>query len=170
MKYIHFNKIIHRDLKPSNILIADDGTIKISDFGIAKLMTEEQTMTVGKGTYNYMAPEIVNEDDHYNEKVDIYSFGVLVFFILNNGELPKIRLVDISAGKKMPIPPSFNAFSSELINSCWNFEPSDRSSFKEIQQKFESENFGLIDLKESEIAEVKSFVRQHKEKIPSYEV
>ena len=169
MKYIHFNKIIHRDLKPSNILIADDGTIKISDFGISKLMTEEQTMTVGKGTYNYMAPEIVNEDDHYNEKVDVYSFGVLMFFILNNGELPKIRLVDISAGKKMQIPPTFNDLASGLINSCWNYEPSDRPSFKEILQKLESENFRLIDLTESESAEVNTFVRQHKEKIPSYE-
>ena len=48
MRYIHFNKIIHRDLKPSNILIASDGTIKISDFGISKLMALEQfSMTIG---------------------------------------------------------------------------------------------------------------------------
>ena len=42
MKYIHFRKIIHRDLKPSNILICNDGTIKICDFGISKYMENEQ--------------------------------------------------------------------------------------------------------------------------------
>ena len=41
MKYIHFKKVIHRDLKPTNILITSDGTVKICDFGISKLMTLE---------------------------------------------------------------------------------------------------------------------------------
>ena len=46
MKYIHYKKIIYRDLKPTNILIATDGTIKIADFGVAKLMSaEEQAKT-----------------------------------------------------------------------------------------------------------------------------
>lgn len=54
MKYVH---VIHRDLKPTNILIGTDGLIKISDFGISKLMTtEQQTMTVGAGTLPYIAP------------------------------------------------------------------------------------------------------------------
>lgn len=91
MKYIHFKKIIHRDIKPSNILIASDGIVRISDFGISKLMsTRDQSMTLGIGSQKYMAPEIINEEDHYDEKVDVYSFGVLVFFILSQGKLPKI--------------------------------------------------------------------------------
>ena len=63
-------------MKPTNILI--DGLVKIADFGISKLMTiEEPTMTRGIGSQKFMAPEIINEEDHYNEKVDVYSFGVL---------------------------------------------------------------------------------------------
>lgn len=93
MKYIHSKKVIHRDLKPTNILLSSDGTVKICDFGISKLMTiEEQTMTRGLGSQKFMAPEILNEEDNYDEKVDVYSFGVVVFFVLSSGQLPKIKL------------------------------------------------------------------------------
>ena len=67
MKFVHLKGFVHRDLKPSNILIAKDGTIKISDFGISKLMTaEEQSTTLGPGTQKFMAPEILNEEDYNN--------------------------------------------------------------------------------------------------------
>lgn len=73
MKYVHFRHVIHRDLKPTNILIGTDGLIKISDFGISKLMTtEQQTMTVGVGTLPYMAPEIIDNNEDHDEKVDVY--------------------------------------------------------------------------------------------------
>ena len=82
MEYVHFLKIIHRDVKPSNIMVAYDGTIKIADFGLSKIMTiEEQSMTGGVGTQKFMAPEEIDELE-YDEKVDVYSFGVLAFFIL----------------------------------------------------------------------------------------
>ncbi|KAK8896169.1 spindle assembly checkpoint kinase [Tritrichomonas musculus] len=84
MKYVHLKKIIHRDLKPSNILIGFDGNIRISDFGISKLMTDDEiSMTTGVGTQKFKAPELINEIQ-YNEKVDVYSFGVLVYFILRS--------------------------------------------------------------------------------------
>ena len=169
MKYIHFRKIIHRDLKPSNILIATDGTIKISDFGISKLMTPEMSMTVGIGTNKYMAPEIITEEDSYDEKVDVYSFGVLVFFILNNGELPKIKTGEILRGKKAEIPSSFSEFVKNLINSCWNFKPSDRPSFKEICSLMEKNKYCLCNLTKSESAEVLNFVQNHQKQIPFYD-
>ena len=103
MKYIHSKKIIHRDLKPTNILIASDGTVKICDFGISKLMTiEEQTMTRGVGSQKFMAPEVINEENFYDEKVDVYSFGVVVIFILG-GDLRNFKVGDIFKGKKAEI-------------------------------------------------------------------
>ena len=61
LKYIHFRKIIHCDVKPSNILINSNGIVKISDFGIAKLMTNDGfTISNGLGTQRFMAPEILN--------------------------------------------------------------------------------------------------------------
>ena len=131
MKYVHFQKVIHRDLKPSNILITDDGTIKIGDFGISKIIekdSDKESLTTGIGTLFFMAPEIINEEK-YDEKVDVYSFGVLVYFILSGGEMPKIKIRDICCGNKASIPSEFNKFAKDLIESCWNFDPSQRPSF-----------------------------------------
>lgn len=169
MKYVHFRRVIHRDLKPTNILIDHDGVVKISDFGISKLMsTEEQSMTFGIGTLCYMAPEIIDGDDKYDEKVDVYSFGVLIFFILSGGELPKIKLSEILRGKKAEIPSNFTDFARSLINECWSFEPENRPSFNEILDKLEENDYKLINLMESEIIEVKSKIKEHKKKIPKY--
>lgn len=168
MKYVHFQKIIHRDLKPSNILITKDGTVKICDFGISQLMTTEQQLTTcGIGTQKFMAPEIINEED-YDEKVDVYSFGVLVFAILNNGNLPVIKIRDICNGKKAEIPNTFTQFSKELINSCWNFEAGDRPSFGKILIDLATNKYNLVELNELELLEVESFVKIHKTKIPEY--
>lgn len=170
MKYIHFKNIIHRDLKPTNILIASDGTIKICDFGISKLISnDEKTMTLGTGTLQYMAPEIINEEEYYDSKVDVYSFGIVLFFILSGGQLPKIKIFDIPKGKKAPIPPSFTEFSKQLINDCWNLEAKDRPSFKIILERLATNHYNLINLSDYEIKNVESFVKQHKLKIPKYE-
>lgn len=169
MKYIHFKKVIHRDLKPTNILIASDGTMKICDFGISKLMTVgEQTMTRGLGSQKFMAPEILNEEDHYDEKVDVYSFGVLIFFILSGGQLPQIKLFDIPKGKKAEIPSSFTQFSKKLINDCWNLKPKDRPSFQVIVNDIVESNFSLLQLSEIEVKNIGLYVKQHKTKIPQY--
>ena len=169
MKYIHMKKIIHRDLKPTNILIASDGAVKNCDFGISKLMSvEEQTMTRGVGSQKFMAPEIINEEDYYDEKVDVYSFGVLIFFVLSFGQLPKIKIFDILKGKKAEIPSSFSDFSKKLINDCWNHEPKDRSSFQAILDNMERNHYNLIQLNKTEIRNIESFVKQHKTKIPQF--
>ena len=169
MKYVHFQKVIHRDLKPSNILIASDGTIKIGDFGISKLMSaEQQSMTAGVGTQKFMAPEIIDENDVYNEKVDVYSFGVVLFFILSGGDLPKIKMSDKLKGKKADLPQSFTHFSKNLISSCWNFDSNERPSFDQICLEIEKNCQNVISLTDSEQAEINAKIKDHKEKIPKY--
>lgn len=169
MIYVHFRKVIHRDLKPSNIMITEDGTVKICDFGISKLMTaEEQTMTRGLGTQKFMAPEIINEED-YNEKADVYSFGVLLFFILSGGNMPKIKIRDICNGLKADIPNDFTEFARQLISDCWNFKDTDRPSFKEILERMEANKFQLVQLSNSQSKEVAKMISQHKAKIPTYD-
>lgn len=69
-----------------------------------------QSKTAGVGNLRFKAPEVLTESTHYNEKVDVYSFGVIVSYILTGGSYPKICIIDIGLGKKAQIPKSVNAF------------------------------------------------------------
>lgn len=168
MKYIHHQNIIHRDLKPSNILIAEDGTFKVSDFGISKLVTpDDSSSTVGFGTQKFMAPEIINEQ-HYDEKVDVYSFGVLVYFILSGGKMPEITLAQVANGKMANIPTSFTPFARDLITKCWNFEPNVRPSFDTILKLMDENNYSLLALSKNETQEIIQKVHNNQERIMPY--
>jgi hypothetical protein len=68
--------IIHRDLKARNIMLAEDYTAKLGDFGISRVSAED-TMTGGMGTTAWIAPEVL-QGERYSEKADIYSFGILL--------------------------------------------------------------------------------------------
>ena len=85
IKEIHLNNLIHRDLKPDNLFISKDYKIKIGDFGISKkLINSLKYANTGNGTYNYMAPEMIN-GQKYNKKVDIWALGCILYelFTLN---------------------------------------------------------------------------------------
>lgn len=156
-------------MKPTNILIANDGLVKIADCGISKLMTiEEPAMTRGIGSQKFMAPEIINEEDHYNEKVDVYSFGVLVFYILSGGQLPKMKMFGILKGDKAKNHESFTNFSKKLINYCLNFNSKDHPSFQMIVDDLDKYQYDLVPLNENAIYNVKILVKQHKERITKY--
>ena len=85
IKEMHLNNLIHRDLKPDNLFIGKDYKIKIGDFGISKkLINSMKYANTGNGTYNYMAPEMIN-GQKYNKKVDIWALGCILYelFTLN---------------------------------------------------------------------------------------
>ena len=170
MKYVHSRGIIHRDLKPSNILFGSDGMIKIGDFGIARLMTtgEQSSMTRGVGTQKFMAPEIINEEEFYDEKVDVYSFGVLCFFVLNGGDISRIKIGDIFKGKKVEVPESFSPLAKRLVSDCLSTEAKDRPSFSEIVSRMEENEYRMLPLEPSQVSEIKNKAKQHKAKIPPY--
>ncbi len=79
--YAHAAGIIHRDIKPSNVRILEDGTVKIMDFGIAKSMVSQSTLTqtgITLGTASYLAPEQIRGED-LDPRTDIFSLGVLAY-------------------------------------------------------------------------------------------
>ena len=85
----HYN-IIHRDIKPQNIFVSDRGDYKLGDFGIAK--TAEKTTGGTKiGTYKYMAPEVYNNQP-YGLSADIYSLGMVLYWLLNRRRTPFLPL------------------------------------------------------------------------------
>ena len=82
IKEIHQKNLIHRDLKPENIFIDKYKMIKIGDFGISKLLdNNDRYAKTTVGTNNYMAPEVI-KGDKYDNKVDIWAFGCIIYELL----------------------------------------------------------------------------------------
>ena len=79
--------IIHRDIKPGNIFISAEGNYKLGDFGIARELEKTTGGLSKKGTYTYMAPEVYLGKP-YNDSVDIYSLGLVMYQLLNRNRAP----------------------------------------------------------------------------------
>ena len=87
VSFLHTNKIIHRDLSSNNVLMIGNVRAKVSDFGMAKLGNHSATKftyTVAPGTDVYMPPEAVQDKPVYTEKLDCFSFGVIIIQVLTN--------------------------------------------------------------------------------------
>lgn len=78
MAYVHKNGYAHRDLKPENLLITNDGTIKIADFGLAREMRESGPLTDYVSTRWYRAPELVLRSKRYTATADIFALGCIM--------------------------------------------------------------------------------------------
>ena len=89
LMYCETKGIIHRDIKPANLFIDGFGNYKVGDFGVSRRMDTVHvalTMT-GIGTISYMAPEVY-KGNSYNNTVDIYALGLILYQLLNNGRIP----------------------------------------------------------------------------------
>ena len=80
-------RIIHRDIKPDNIFVSDTGAYKLGDFGVARTFEKTVGVMSQKGTYTYMAPEVFLGKE-YNQNVDLYSLGILLYQLLNKNRTP----------------------------------------------------------------------------------
>ncbi|KAM6215565.1 mitogen-activated protein kinase kinase kinase 12 isoform 1-T1 [Rhynchocyon petersi] len=137
MNYLHLHKIIHRDLKSPNMLITYDDVVKISDFGTSKELSDKSTKMSFAGTVAWMAPEVIRNEP-VSEKVDIWSFGVVLWELLT-GEIP-YKDVDSSAiiwgvgsnSLHLPVPSSCPDGFKILLRQCWNSKPRNRPSFRQI--------------------------------------
>ena len=78
MEYLHAQGVMHRDLKSQNLLLNDEMRVKVADFGTSCLETACQATKGNKGTYRWMAPEMIKEKP-YTRKVDVYSFGIVLW-------------------------------------------------------------------------------------------
>lgn len=91
LEICHKRGMIHRDIKPGNIMVADDGTFKLGDFGVAREWVDG-SMTVA-GSLPYVAPEVVFTAK-YDKSADIYSLGMVLYYLLNGMQGPFSELDD----------------------------------------------------------------------------
>ena len=109
--------------------------------------------------FQLMAPELFRSATKYNKNVDIYLFGVLVFYILTGGKYPKIGPVEIANGKNATILDCINEISKQLILKCWSSTPEDRPTFNEIIEFIKKKDFMLVDEVKSRSQEMNSFYK-----------
>lgn len=142
MEYVHGFGLIHRDLKSDNLLIASDRSIKIADFGVARIEVLTEGMTPEKGTYRWMAPEMM-QNRSYTQKVDVYSFGVVLWELIT-GVLPYQNLTDVqlafavvNKGLRPTVPDDCLPVLSQIMTRCWDADPNVRPSFSQVVKMLE---------------------------------
>lgn len=141
MEYANKNGInAHRDIKPSNILILSD-EIKICDFGIVDLI-EKSSMSsdLYPGTFEYSAPETF--DKQYSIQSDIYSYGIVLYQMINGGNLPfEFKSNYANEWRELHETyelPYFDSIFYPIVKNCLNKNPNERySSFEELRYEFE---------------------------------
>eukprot|EP00297_Palpitomonas_bilix_P002213 CAMPEP_0113909308 /NCGR_PEP_ID=MMETSP0780_2-20120614/26762_1 /TAXON_ID=652834 /ORGANISM="Palpitomonas bilix" /LENGTH=1154 /DNA_ID=CAMNT_0000905067 /DNA_START=195 /DNA_END=3659 /DNA_ORIENTATION=- /assembly_acc=CAM_ASM_000599 len=150
MKHLHGKGIVHRDLKPLNLLLS--GTrkhpqLKVADFGVSRnksTRTHVATLTQA-GTPAYMAPEVLEERETFCEKVDQYSFGIIMWELLA-GQIPwtglnmaqivrKIALDHARPEVPNPLPPGTPDDYVSLMRECWDDDDARRPPFADVAQR-----------------------------------
>ncbi|EFC45255.1 predicted protein [Naegleria gruberi] len=155
LNYLKSKNIIHSDVKVSNCLVTNDWTLKISDFGIARLFNNKQKKHTKCGTVEITAPEILAEG-HYSFKADIYSFGICIYELIFEKELyPGLNIYDIThkviheeMRPKIPTQTELremffgehfrieynvvNNLIIKLITKCWSADMNARPEWEEI--------------------------------------
>mmetsp|Transcript_92379 Transcript_92379/g.197985 ORF Transcript_92379/g.197985 Transcript_92379/m.197985 type:complete len:484 (-) Transcript_92379:96-1547(-) len=152
--------IVHRDLKSCNVLLAQpisevnqQPTAKVADFGLSRVLRSSSTfLTRCVGTWRWMAPEVFSTNE-YDERIDVFSFGILMFEVLTRkipyadlwpvnstinpriglfilkGQRPNIQLVQNGCPGKVV----------QLMQECWASNPADRPNFTTVKEQLQSQ-------------------------------
>ncbi|XP_067654331.1 uncharacterized protein [Haliotis asinina] len=146
VEYLHDNDVIHRDIKGGNVMLMPNGDIKLIDFGCAKRlcinlsMSQSQILKSMKGTPYWMAPEVVNETGH-GKKSDIWSVGCTVFEMATrkppwSDMNPMAAIFAIGSDRPVPTLPEdrFSPEAREFVMKCLTRDQNIRSSATELLQ------------------------------------
>jgi serine/threonine protein kinase len=136
LEYLHVNNIIHRDIKPENLVLDTKGYLRITDFGIARVLTTDNSKDTS-GTPGYMAPEVLNRQRH-GFAVDYFALGVIVYEFMmgrrpyvgkNRKEIKEYIMARQARLVKSQVPNGWSLEAVDFVNKLIVRKPEDRLGF-----------------------------------------
>eukprot|EP01103_Thecamoeba_quadrilineata_P014399 TRINITY_DN4290_c0_g2_i1.p1 TRINITY_DN4290_c0_g2~~TRINITY_DN4290_c0_g2_i1.p1 ORF type:complete len:1044 (-),score=175.75 TRINITY_DN4290_c0_g2_i1:118-2904(-) len=155
MNYLHTQtpSIVHRDLKSHNILVDDNWTIKVGDYGLSSFKRRLHSQ-IYCGTAQWQAPEAT--EGTYGMAADVYSYGVLLWELVTRKtpfegtEMHEVMRL-VRDKNRPPIPNHCSPHFRELIEICWSHTPSDRPTFRQITDRLSQFELYSTDTFKSEV-------------------
>jgi len=141
--HLESENIVHRDLAARNVLLTEDFDVKVTDFGLSRYGRENESHTTKSdvGPIKWMAPECIR-DRLYSFKSDVWAFGVLMWEVVCREEpFLKMNTLDVAMGvcfnnMRLKIPENCNPLFAKIMKECWESDPENRPSFKQIYSEF----------------------------------
>ncbi|KAJ9182154.1 hypothetical protein P3X46_006179 [Hevea brasiliensis] len=144
LSYLHSKKIVHRDVKTENMLLDSHRTLKIADFGVARVEAQNpRDMTGETGTLGYMAPEVL-DGKPYNRSCDVYSFGICLWEIYCcDMPYPNLSFADVSSAVvrqnlRPEIPRCCPSSLATIMRKCWDANAEKRPEMAEVVRMLEA--------------------------------
>ncbi|KAF4012964.1 hypothetical protein G4228_004402 [Cervus hanglu yarkandensis] len=139
MEYLERNSFIHRDLAARNCLVNEAGIVKVSDFGMARYVLDDQyTSSSGaKFPVKWCPPEVFNYS-RFSSKSDVWSFGVLMWEVFTEGRMPFEKNTNyevvtmVTRGHRLHQPKLASRYVYEVMLRCWQEKPEGRPSFEDL--------------------------------------
>jgi len=148
MDYLSTNGILHRDLKPANVLIDENYTAAITDYGVSRTINQQLDMTTAIGSPLFMAPELLKADTKvYGAEVDIYSYSLLLYQLVTK-RIPfdeyhygsVFQFVEAVIHNIRPtLTPDIPKPIAEILRCCWSENPKERHTFAYCSQTIAAE-------------------------------
>ncbi|KAH7577581.1 hypothetical protein ACOSP7_001470 [Xanthoceras sorbifolium] len=144
LSYLHSKKIVHRDVKTENMLLDAQRTLKIADFGVARVEAQNpRDMTGETGTLGYMAPEVL-DGKPYNRKCDVYSFGICLWEIYccdmpySDLSFAEVSSAVVRQNLRPDIPRCCPNALASIMRKCWDANPEKRPDMDEVVRLLEA--------------------------------
>lgn len=150
--HCHMINISHRDIKPENIILMDDhATIKVADFGLSALYSQDWELSTSCGSPFYAAPEILKGQRYSGRKVDVYACGVVLYALLARrlpyGEHSTRDLLKVMQTSTFELPRGISSGVEDLVRRMMEQDPRRRITMREVwchpQFQFYSGNLPL---------------------------